>query len=202
MLPSSRVADTPRAEVRANGKKYVTRTRNIFQLNINGAQKDKLEVQNGLVRGNKYVSSGYRLIREERGKNEEANELAGRGCDLHNPCSSVLTHSKIHSLHRTKMNLTCQNLPAPHWYAAKNPGISLQYRSSRALQTALARFRSSHLRGMIFVQGVKSFFTCHCFHPASLAHLVDCWDISLRQLFKDKDLVCDIIMRIGQMDLV
>ncbi|GFU65496.1 uncharacterized protein TNCV_634191 [Trichonephila clavipes] len=35
-------------------------------------------------------------------------------------------------------------------------------RSSRAHQTALARFRSGHLRSMTFVQEVKSFFTCPC----------------------------------------
>ncbi|GFW34559.1 HTH_Tnp_Tc3_2 domain-containing protein [Trichonephila clavipes] len=45
------------------------------------------------------------------------------------------------------MNLTWRNPPAYHWYAAKSPGLSLQCRSSRALQTALARFRSCHLRG-------------------------------------------------------
>ncbi|GFV21640.1 transposable element Tcb2 transposase [Trichonephila clavipes] len=42
--------------------------------------------------------------------------------------------------------------PAHHWYAAKSPGLSLQCRSSRAHQTALARFRNGHLRGMTFVQ--------------------------------------------------
>ncbi|GFU96448.1 phosphatidylinositide phosphatase SAC2 [Trichonephila clavipes] len=44
------------------------------------------------------------------------------------------------------MNLTWRNPPAHHWYAAKTPGLSLQCRSSRAHQTALAHFRSGHLR--------------------------------------------------------
>ncbi|GFT60701.1 uncharacterized protein TNCV_3584181 [Trichonephila clavipes] len=82
------------------------------------------------------------------------------------------------------------------------PGLSLQCRSSRAPQKALARFRSGHLCSMTFVQGIKSFFTCFCSLLASLAPLLDCWGISLRQLFEDQDLVCDTIMRIGQMDLV
>ncbi|GFX23501.1 uncharacterized protein TNCV_3769761 [Trichonephila clavipes] len=99
------------------------------------------------------------------------------------------------------MNLTWRNPPAYHWYAAKSPGLSPQCRSSRAHQTTLARFRSGHLRGMTFVQRVKSFFTCPCSLPASTAHLLDCWGISLRQLFEDQDLVCDTIMRKGQMDL-
>ncbi|GFX96356.1 RNase H domain-containing protein [Trichonephila clavipes] len=32
--------------------------------------------------------------------NEAADELAGRGCDLPNPSSTVLTHSEIHSFHK------------------------------------------------------------------------------------------------------
>ncbi|GFU55927.1 uncharacterized protein TNCV_3971811 [Trichonephila clavipes] len=51
------------------------------------------------------------------------------------------------------MNLTWGNPPAHHWYAAKSPGLSIQCRSSRAHQTALAHLRSGHLRSMTFVQG-------------------------------------------------
>ncbi|GFT20505.1 uncharacterized protein TNCV_2183541 [Trichonephila clavipes] len=53
---------------------------------------------------------------------------------------------------RTKMNLTWRNPPAHHWSAAKSPGLSLQCKRSRAHQTALAHFRSGHLRSMTFVQ--------------------------------------------------
>ncbi|GFX31032.1 uncharacterized protein TNCV_2025351 [Trichonephila clavipes] len=73
---------------------------------------------------------------------------------------------------------------------AKSPGLSIQCRSSRALQTALARLRSGHLRSMTFVLGVKSFFTCPCSFLASPAHLLDCWGISPRQLYEEQDLVC------------
>ncbi|GFX50197.1 uncharacterized protein TNCV_2782191 [Trichonephila clavipes] len=134
--------------------------------------------------------------------NEAADELAGRGCDLPNPSSTVLTHSEIHSFQRNKMNLTWRNPPAHQWYAAKSPGLSIQCRSSRAHQTALARLRSGHLRSMTFVQGVKSFFTCPCSLFASPAHLLDCRGISLRQLYEEQDLVCGTITRKGQMDLV
>ncbi|GFX94811.1 uncharacterized protein TNCV_2378841 [Trichonephila clavipes] len=127
--------------------------------------------------------------------NEAADELAGRGCDLPNPSSTVLTHTEIPSFQRNKMNLTWRNPPAHHWYAAKSPGLSIQCRSSRAHQTALARLRSSHLRSMTFVQGVKSFFTCPCSLLTSPAHLLDCWGISLRQLYEEQDLVCDTITR-------
>ncbi|GFU67100.1 RNase H domain-containing protein [Trichonephila clavipes] len=52
--------------------------------------------------------------------NEAADELAGRGCYLSNPSSTVLTHSEIPSFLRNKMNLTWRNRPAHHWYAAKS----------------------------------------------------------------------------------
>ncbi|GFS69255.1 hypothetical protein TNCV_4010831 [Trichonephila clavipes] len=48
-----------------------------------------------------------------------------------------------------------------------SPGLSLQCRNSRDHETALARFRSGHLRSMTFVQRVKSFFACHCFSSSS-----------------------------------
>ncbi|GFV19853.1 uncharacterized protein TNCV_480791 [Trichonephila clavipes] len=82
------------------------------------------------------------------------------------------------------MNLTLRNPPGHHWYAARSPDLSIQCRSSRAHQTALARIRSGHLRSKTFVQGVKSFFTCTCSFLASPAHLLDCWGISLRQLYE------------------
>ncbi|GFS61048.1 uncharacterized protein TNCV_4955721 [Trichonephila clavipes] len=125
-------------------------------------------------------------------ENEAADELAGRGCDLSNPSSTVLTHTESTSFQRNKMNLTWRNPPAHHWYAAKSPGLSIQCRSSKAHQTALARFRSGHLRNMTFVQGVKSFFAWHCSLLASPTHLLDCWGISLRQLYEEQGLVSHV----------
>ncbi|GFX60984.1 uncharacterized protein TNCV_2366621 [Trichonephila clavipes] len=77
-----------------------------------------------------------------------------------------------------------------------------QCRGSRAHQTALARFRSDHLRSMTFVQGVKSFFTCPYSLLASPAHILDSCGISLRQLYEEQDLVCGTIMQKGQMEIV
>ncbi|GFV04564.1 RNase H domain-containing protein [Trichonephila clavipes] len=76
--------------------------------------------------------------------------------------------------------------PALHWYAAKSPGLSLQCRSSKVHQMALACFRTGHLRNMTFVQREKSFFTCPCSLPASPAYLLDCWSIFLGQLLRDQ----------------
>ncbi|GFU56450.1 nup43 [Trichonephila clavipes] len=55
----------------------------------------------------------------------------------------------------------------------------LIHSSSRAHETALACFRSDHLRSVTFLHEVKSFFTCPCSLPASPAHLLYCWGISL-----------------------
>ncbi|GFX39180.1 RNase H domain-containing protein [Trichonephila clavipes] len=85
--------------------------------------------------------------------NEAADELAGRVCDLPNPRSTVLTRTKIPSFQRNQMNLTWLIPPAHHRYAAKSPGLSIQCRSSRAHQTALARLRSGHLRSMTCAGG-------------------------------------------------
>ncbi|GFW87972.1 uncharacterized protein TNCV_216441 [Trichonephila clavipes] len=104
-----------------------------------------------------------------------ADELAGRSCDFLKHSSFVLSHSEIHSLQKSKMNLTWRNPPAHHYYAAKSPGLSLDCRSSRALQMAMARFRSGHLRGMTFVQGVQSFLT----YPLSLLLLLIFWTAGL-----------------------
>ncbi|GFV33483.1 nup43 [Trichonephila clavipes] len=57
-------------------------------------------------------------------ENKAADELAGRGCDLLIPSSSVLSHSEIHSPHRAKMNLIWRNPPAHHLYAAKRESWS------------------------------------------------------------------------------
>ncbi|GFV08040.1 uncharacterized protein TNCV_1046691 [Trichonephila clavipes] len=44
--------------------------------------------------------------------NEAADELAGRGCDLPNPSSTVLTHTEIPFFQRNKINLTWRNSSA------------------------------------------------------------------------------------------
>ncbi|GFX48592.1 RNase H domain-containing protein [Trichonephila clavipes] len=98
--------------------------------------------------------------------NETVDELAGRECDLPDPISSVLNHSEIHSHHTVKMNLTWRNPPAHHCYPAKSSGLSLQCRRSMALQMALARFRSGHLRGNLCAGG-KVFLFLSLLYPLS-----------------------------------
>ncbi|GFU66181.1 uncharacterized protein TNCV_2858541 [Trichonephila clavipes] len=79
--------------------------------------------------------------------------------------------------------MSSRNPLAQHWYSAKSPGLYLQCRSSRAYQMALARFRNGHMRAITFVQGVKSL-------PLPVpVHVLDCWGISLGQLFGYQDLL-------------
>ncbi|GFY27521.1 RNase H domain-containing protein [Trichonephila clavipes] len=132
--------------------------------------------------------------------NETADELAGRGCDLPNPSYTVLTHSEMYSFQK-KYNEFDLAKPScsPLVRSYKSPGLSMQCKSSRAHQTSLARFRSGHLRSMTFVQGVKSFFTCPCSLLASPAHLLDCWGISLQQLYEEQDLGCGLGITIADL---
>ncbi|GFT17107.1 hypothetical protein TNCV_4738341 [Trichonephila clavipes] len=53
-----------------------------------------------------------------------------------------------------------QHIPLDKIVSILTDGVKIQ--ELRVLQTACARFRSGHLRGMTFVQGVKSFFTYPC----------------------------------------
>ncbi|GFT45040.1 RNase H domain-containing protein [Trichonephila clavipes] len=65
-------------------------------------------------------------------RNKAADELAGTGCDLPNPSSSVLIYSEIPSLHEVKINLIWRNPPAHttgtqlrvlvYLYSAGDPG--------------------------------------------------------------------------------
>ncbi|GFV89895.1 hypothetical protein TNCV_4691241 [Trichonephila clavipes] len=77
------------------------------------------------------------------------------------------------------MNKTWTKPPAHHWYAAKSPGLSLQSRRFRALQTTLARFRSGQLRGL--VQGIRStcFYSIPVFPLIFWTAGVFPWDSSL-----------------------
>ncbi|GFY17868.1 hypothetical protein TNCV_3383611 [Trichonephila clavipes] len=43
--------------------------------------------------------------------------------------------------------------------------------------------------------------TCPCSLLASPAHLLDCWSISLRKLYEEQGLMCETMMRKGQIGL-
>ncbi|GFV16495.1 RNase H domain-containing protein [Trichonephila clavipes] len=62
--------------------------------------------------------------------------------------SAPLTYSELHSTYISNKQATVP--PAHHWYEAKRPAGSLSLQCSRQEQTILTRFRSGHLRALIF----------------------------------------------------
>ncbi|GFV66673.1 hypothetical protein TNCV_2594941 [Trichonephila clavipes] len=76
------------------------------------------------------------------------------------------------------MNLTWRNPPAHHWYAAKSPGLSIQCRSSRAHQPALARFRS----GPPLCVGAQPPTPSLLTHSPDLDRIENVWDMMERRV--------------------
>ncbi|GFX04194.1 hypothetical protein TNCV_3973431 [Trichonephila clavipes] len=64
------------------------------------------------------------------------------------------------------------------------------------------RYHIELIWSMDFWKAVKIFCASPCLLPASLAHLLDCWGISLAQLFDEQDLACNILLWKGHVDLV
>ncbi|GFS90632.1 uncharacterized protein TNCV_4098211 [Trichonephila clavipes] len=83
-----------------------------------------------LIRGNKYVSSGFHHMWVCLETKLLMSWLVGDVISL-TPVP-LSTHTEIESFQRNKMNLTWRNPSAHHWYPAKSPGTSLQCRSSGA----------------------------------------------------------------------
>ncbi|KFM83010.1 hypothetical protein X975_13798, partial [Stegodyphus mimosarum] len=134
--------------------------------------------------------------------NETDDDLAKKGCDLPTLTSTDLCPTEIHSYYKHKYNMTWKISSVHQWYFAEQPGLSLLSKRSRPIQTAMARFRSGHLRCMKFKEGEKTFPSCACFLPASSAHLLDCICVSLRQLSAEQDDVSDFLVWQGLLDLV
>ncbi|GBM75249.1 hypothetical protein AVEN_214575-1 [Araneus ventricosus] len=111
--------------------------------------------------------------------------------------------SEIYSIHKAIANSAWKNPPTHDWYAGNRPGLSLQSVGTRSAQTALARLRSGHIKGLKFIDIEKTFSSCPCSCPASPAHIIDCIGASTRQLWsgEGKGLV-ELLQRHGVMDLV
>ncbi|GFU89689.1 putative transposable element [Trichonephila clavipes] len=70
--------------------------------------------------------------------------------------------------------------PDHNWIAASHPGHYLSYIGPRALQSALSKFRSGHLRLMKFQNGRRIFPPRSCSLPGSSSHPPACLGASLR----------------------
>ncbi|GBN72539.1 hypothetical protein AVEN_37131-1 [Araneus ventricosus] len=88
---------------------------------------------------------------------------------------------------RVKANSTWKVPPAHEWYARNRPGLSLQSEGTRSAQTALARLRSGHIKSLKFVDKEKTYSSCPCSCPASLAHVIDCIGASARLLWSERE---------------
>ncbi|GBN40571.1 hypothetical protein AVEN_145068-1, partial [Araneus ventricosus] len=89
--------------------------------------------------------------------NEKADVLAKEGSALPSATSSELFTSEIFSIHKAKANSAWKNPPTHDWYAGNRPGLSLQSVGTRSAQTALARLRSGHIKGLKFIDKEKTF---------------------------------------------
>ncbi|GBN63535.1 hypothetical protein AVEN_71800-1 [Araneus ventricosus] len=117
--------------------------------------------------------------------NEVADLLAKDGSALLSAASGELFVSEIFSIHRAKANSAWKVPSAHEWYAGNRPGLSLQSEGTRSAQTALARFRSGHMKSLKFVDKEKTYSSCPCSCPASPAHVIDCIGASAGLLWSE-----------------
>ncbi|GFX02532.1 RNase H domain-containing protein [Trichonephila clavipes] len=134
--------------------------------------------------------------------NEIADSLAKDGAAQPTMNSAPLTYSELHSTYINNKQLIYP--PAHHWYEAKRAGGFLSLQCSRQEQTILTRFRSGHLRTLIFRDGNKVFPTCvRCSAcQASPEHILDCLGLSKQYLYEDPLMVLDFLRVNKIMDLV
>ncbi|GBM22472.1 hypothetical protein AVEN_201403-1 [Araneus ventricosus] len=122
------------------------------------------------------------------------------GSALPSAASGELFASKISTIHRAKENSTWKVRSAHEWYAGNRPGVSLQSEGTRSAQSALARFRSGHIKSLKFVDKEKTYSSCPCSCPASPAHVIDCIGASAVEWGQNRLVV--LLERHGIMDLV
>lgn len=136
--------------------------------------------------------------------NETADTLAKAGaCETTEPLAP-LTFLEFFSRVKS-INKTTWFVPPEHqWYQCSRPGGSLYSGLKRQDQTTLARFRSGHLRSLIFPDGYKSFETCSkcSSDQASPEHILACLGLSKHDLFDNPLMVLDFLRVFGVMDLV
>ncbi|GFQ91009.1 hypothetical protein TNCT_174311, partial [Trichonephila clavata] len=76
--------------------------------------------------------------------------------------SSELQASEVPSLFMGKIKIIWRSPPEHAWYAAKCPGLSLQYTCPRVAQTTLSRLRTGHIKSLIFNGSEKTYSSCRC----------------------------------------
>ena len=117
---------------------------------------------------------------------------------------ACLTYSEIAS--RVQMNISTlwRIAPSHGWYECDHPGAALIRTGNRCIQTALARFRSGHLRTLRHVSGLKVFPPCPKCNStqANPLHILTCIDCHKCQLFSCPVKFVNVLTQHGFMDLI
>ncbi|KAF8763108.1 hypothetical protein HNY73_021323 [Argiope bruennichi] len=135
---------------------------------------------------------------------ETADVLAKNGCDLPIDCLNRLTPIEIHSLGKHRLLSAWRRTPSHQWYPGNRPGLSITCCGPRTFQSAMARFRSGHLKCLRLQNGEKTFQPCSCSQPASPVPLLFCIGDSYKQLLVVRDFlqIYEELTRRGLPDLV
>ncbi|GBN38736.1 hypothetical protein AVEN_2600-1 [Araneus ventricosus] len=116
----------------------------------------------------------------------------------------LLTYSEIFSKVRADNNRTWKIPPIHDWYQQKHPGVVLELKVDRKLQTTITRFISGHTRSLSYVQGQMVFPVCikGNTHQSTPDHLLSCMELEKRNLFESPGLARDSLRASGLLDLV
>ncbi|GFS46700.1 RNase H domain-containing protein [Trichonephila inaurata madagascariensis] len=134
---------------------------------------------------------------------KKADDLAKEGSDDLIDSSDLLTYNQIYSKFKTDNNRTWKAPPSHDPYQQNGPGAALELKGDKKLQTAFTRLISVHTRGLIFLQGQKTFPVClKCnVHQASSEHLLSCIVPEKNFILENPAMVYDFLLVNGLLDL-
>ncbi|UYV84791.1 hypothetical protein LAZ67_X003521 [Cordylochernes scorpioides] len=138
--------------------------------------------------------------------NEEADRLAKEGAAGHPDAVNSETYlSARDHINKLKLQLIRNHRDSFHhsWYQAENPKkqtLQLNRRES----TQLARWKSGHLRPLVYKEGAKSFPMCtRCkTEEATPQHLLNCIGKDKRSLYREPRRVLELLYEHDLQDLV
>lgn len=136
--------------------------------------------------------------------NEIADTLAKNASTEEEQETTALTYSEISTVKKVTLNSFWRLPPIHRWYPIKKPGWSLQQNLTRRQQTALTRFLSGHLKGLIIHQQVKCFPECPWCRKeqASPPHILKCLNFTMIDILTNPILFYDSLEVFGFMEVV
>ena len=135
-------------------------------------------------------------------RNEITDELAREGSRKHVNSDGCLTFSEIASRVKQCINTSWRIAPLHEWFVYNRPTAALIKGNSRCTQTALARFRSEHLRIQHHLLGIKVFPPCPICNVTYVApqHIFTWIGRQKNQLFSSSEEVLTKLKQHGFMD--